>query len=129
MPVSTGDALRHGGCRCGAVRFELRGEPTVVGTCHCTDCRKASGSAFVFYADWPRACFTVSGAAREFAGRSFCPVCGSRVFHLSEDTVEIMLGALDAAPGDLVPTREGWICRREPWLDPVAGAGQFGRDP
>ena len=60
---------------------------------------------------------------RAFVGRSLCPTCGSRL------EVEIMLGALDDAPGDLKPTREGWIMRREPWLAPIAGASQHDRNP
>ncbi len=121
--------VRGGGCLCGAVRFSVRGEPLVVGTCHCADRRKATGAAFVFYADWPRSAFTSAGQARVFKGRSFCPACGSRVFHLSEAIAEVMIGALDDAPGDLRPTREGWTIRREHWLAPVADAVQFAKDP
>ncbi len=121
--------VRHGGCFCGAVRYTLRGAPIKVGLCHCADCRKFSGSAFLFYADWPRSAFDFSGSPREYHGRNFCPDCGARLFHLSPDEVEVELGSLDDAPTDLVPTREGWICRREPWLVPVAGASQSDRDP
>ena len=124
-----GTRVRYGGCSCGAVRFEVHGEPLVVGLCHCTECRKATGAAYLAYADWPRSAFTVQGEAREHMGRSFCPVCGSRLFHLSAAQAEIMLGALDEAPGDLRPVREGWVKRREHWLAPVAGAGQFEEDP
>ena len=46
---------------------------------------------------------------RHYGGRSFCPVCGSRLFHLSDEQAEINLSALDLAPGDLLRTREGWI--------------------
>ena len=35
-----------GGCQCGAVRYEVTGEPKVVVACHCTDCQRQSGSAF-----------------------------------------------------------------------------------
>lgn len=45
------EIVRRGGCACGAVRYEVRGEPTVVGLCHCADCRRESGSAFLYYAD------------------------------------------------------------------------------
>lgn len=124
-----GVRLRHGGCTCGAVRFTLSGEPLVVGLCHCLECRKATGGVAMPYADWPKTAFRHTGTVQSFNGRSFCPVCGSRLFHLEAETVEIMLGAFDAAPGDLVPTQEGWIIRREPWLAPVADARQCGRDP
>ena len=33
-----------GGCACGAIRYESDAEPTVMLNCHCSDCRKASGS-------------------------------------------------------------------------------------
>jgi hypothetical protein len=124
-----GVRVRRGGCSCGAVRFEVRGEPEKVGLCHCVECRKATGAAYLAYADWPRSAFTSAGEAREFRGRSFCPICGSRVFHLSQTGAEIMLGALDEVPSDLRPTREGWIIRREHWLPALAGAAQFKRDP
>jgi hypothetical protein len=122
--------VRRGGCSCGAVRFEVRGEPVVVGICHCLECRKATGAVALTYADWPRSAFTVSGEAREYMGRSFCATCGSRLFHLANPRgVEIVLGALDDAPSDLAPSREGWTKRREPWLAPVPEAEQAREDP
>ncbi|MBW8725971.1 MAG: GFA family protein [Inquilinus limosus] len=81
-----GTRLRQGGCSCGAVRFTLRGEPLVVGICHCTECRKATGVVAMGYADWPGEAFTVTGEVRTYRGRSFCPVCGSRLFHPNELT-------------------------------------------
>lgn len=124
-----GVRIRYGGCSCGAVRFEVRGEPVAVGVCHCTECRKATGCVSMAYADWPRSAFSLTGEAREYQGRSFCPICGSRVFHPGTEQIEVMLGALDDAPGDLSPTHEGWIIRREHWQPPIPGAGQFERDP
>jgi hypothetical protein len=121
--------IREGGCACGRVRFKVEGEPLQVGLCHCTDCRKATGTAFLHYADWPAAAFSSTGEYATYNGRSFCAHCGSRLFHVDADGAEINLGALDAAPTDLVPVREGWIVRREAWLAPVAGAVQAEGDP
>ena len=39
-----------GGCACGAVRFALKSEPMVVHCCHCKDCQRQTGSAFVINA-------------------------------------------------------------------------------
>ncbi len=127
--AADGMRIRYGGCICGAVRFEVRGEPTVVGVCHCLECRKATGGVAMPYADWPAEAFTSTGETRAFVGRSFCPTCGSRLFHLSPGKVKIMLGAFDDAPGDLRPAQEGWIIRREHWLAPIGGASQHERDP
>jgi hypothetical protein len=119
--------VRSGGCLCGAVRYSVRGEPVHVGRCHCADCRKESGSAFTFYAQWPVEAFEVSGDISTFQGRGFCPRCGSRLLDPPEpgDThVEIRIGTLDDAPTDLKPEAEVWVKRREPWLLPVEGAAQ-----
>ena len=119
---------RTGGCLCGAVRYTVRGEPYKSGICHCADCRKATGSDFLAYADWRPDQFTSVGQVTTFVGRSFCPTCGSRVFAVSQNQVEIYLGTLDIAPNNIRPLDEGWIKRREPWLEPIPGTGQFHED-
>jgi hypothetical protein len=120
--------LYTGQCRCAQVRLSLRGEPSRVGICHCTDCRQESGSTFTFYGMWPAAQFERTGETDEFEGRHFCPRCGSRLFSVDEHEAEIKLGALSQAPTPFVPSYELWIKRREPWLRPVEGAEQFEED-
>ncbi len=122
------NVIRHGGCLCGAVRFSLRGTPLRVGLCHCQDCRRASGGAFSFFGVWPLSDFQGAGELQTFQRRSFCPRCGSRVASLRDDEAEIMLGALDMAPSDLIPAYELWIGRREPWLMDLQWAEQFEHD-
>lgn len=117
----------EGGCLCGAVRFEATGRPWRVGLCHCLDCRKHSGSLFQPTAIFPEAAVVVHGEARDWAGRHFCPRCGSSVFSRTGDEVEITLGALDA-PNQLTPTYENWTVRRERWLPPFPLAHHYARD-
>jgi len=38
---------REGGCACGAVRYRLMSEPLFVHCCHCLNCQRQTGSAFV----------------------------------------------------------------------------------
>lgn len=130
-PFTPFTPLRHGGCTCGAVRFEARGEPMRVGVCHCTTCRKETGSVLMAYAVWDTGAFTSSGETRTWEGRDFCPRCGTRLFalRLDEREVEIKLGAFDEAPLGLEPTEELWIKRREPWLARIPGATQYREDP
>ena len=56
--------------------------------------------------------------------------CGSRLFNLHADDIEVRIGSLDEAPTTLgAPDREGWVKRREAWLPPVVGAEQSLEDP
>jgi len=121
--------VRAGGCLCGAVRYEVRGEPFFIGLCHCSDCRKATGAHAMPSATWRRDALTITGKLATYAGRSFCPVCGSRVMHLQPERAEIMLGSLDDPPVGLKPQHEIWTVRREAWATPIDGAEQFPQDP
>ena len=40
----------EGGCSCGAVRYRLTDEPLFVHCCHCLNCQRQTGSAFVINA-------------------------------------------------------------------------------
>jgi len=42
--------LREGGCSCGAVRYRLTSEPLIVHCCHCLNCQRQTGGAFVINA-------------------------------------------------------------------------------
>jgi len=114
-----------GACRCGQVRISVHGDPLRVGICHCTDCRQESGSAFTFYGIWPAQQFEHVGETAEYAGRHFCPRCGSRLFSIDPKEAEIKLGILNEAPTSFVPSYELWVKRRERWLRPIEGAKQF----
>ena len=42
--------MLQGGCACGAVRYRLNSAPMFVNCCHCRDCQRQTGSAFVINA-------------------------------------------------------------------------------
>lgn len=105
----------EGGCLCGAVRLKAAGKPYRVGICHCLDCRKHHGALFHASAIFPQDAVSITGPTQDYAGRSFCPRCGSSVFGRSGDEVEVNLGALDQIDR-FVPTYELWTVRREGWL-------------
>ena len=41
---------QSGGCACGGLRYRLAAPPMFVHCCHCTDCQRQTGSAFVINA-------------------------------------------------------------------------------
>jgi hypothetical protein len=104
-----------GGCLCGDLRIVATGAPFRVGICHCLDCRKHHGGLFHASAIFSAEAVTIEGETRHYAGRFFCPRCGSSVFGRSGDEVEVNLGSLNA-PDQLVPSCELWTIRRESWL-------------
>lgn len=104
-----------GSCLCGDVQFVAQGRPYRVGICHCLDCRKHHGALFYASAVFPQDVVTVKGEVRDYAGRCFCPRCGSSIFARSEDEIEVHLGSLNAA-NQLIPTYESWTVHRESWL-------------
>ena len=77
-----------GSCLCGSVRFRIDGELGPAGYCHCSQCRKASGSAFAANAPVRRKYHSFTrgeGSIREFESspgkfRAFCCHCGSPLY-------------------------------------------------
>lgn len=74
----------RGSCNCGQVTFEIDGNVGPVGQCHCSKCRKASGTSgnAVFYAAAASLVFRsgedhVTHYADGGWGHSFCKLCGS----------------------------------------------------
>lgn len=116
-----------GSCLCGNVRIQASGRPYRVGICHCLDCRKHHGALFFAAAVFPQEAVTIEGETRDYAGRFFCPRCGSSVFACSRDEIEIHLGILDA-PDQLEPTYESWTVRRESWLPPFPLSKRYAHD-
>ena len=122
-------------CLCAGVRIEITGKLGPVVTCHCTQCRKASGSAFAANADVRRKYWRfVSGEAliREFESspgkfRAFCSRCGSPVYSRSEgapDVLRIRLGILNEDPGRR-PLAHFHVASKAPWFEIADALPQF----
>jgi hypothetical protein len=115
-----------GGCQCARVRYRIEGKPLAVVVCHCTECQRQSGSAFGMSMAVPRDAFRLlSGELRAFdvscdSGRiktcTFCPTCGTRIYHqVSREVLSIKPGTLDDTSG-LDPDTHFWTKRKQPWV-------------
>ena len=94
-----------GGCCCEAVKFELLAEPSMMGTCHCSRCRKAGASAIVFV---KREDLRLIQGREQVAlyqpappykyGRCFCKICGTSLGEIlsEEDSFPIAANAIDS---------------------------------
>lgn len=86
-----------GGCLCGGVRYEYDGQIDEISMCHCSQCRKANGSAFVAVSHIESAKFRiVSGVEllKEYRtipikARVFCSNCGSPLYSALDDKPEL----------------------------------------
>ena len=87
-----------GGCLCGRVRYEARGEPLFCVVCHCRDCQKASGAGHMPVVGVRRADLSMTGEVRQYGVRAFCPHCGSMLLGLPQsapDLVTLYAGGID----------------------------------
>lgn len=116
-----------GSCLCGAVRYEIRGEPLVMYVCHCGTCRKATGTAFatnllvrgddfaVVAGEDRLAAFESSPQKR----RHFCGGCGSPIYSRADatkDVVSVRAGTLDTPPAQR-PSMHTWVRDKAPWWE------------
>lgn len=90
----------QGSCCCGAVQFTLAAPPSMLGTCHCSRCRKvgASAIAFVKHQDltWVQGKENITlykpGAPYKFE-RSFCKTCGTSLGEILADEENLVIAA------------------------------------
>lgn len=118
----------QGSCLCGEVAFELDEQPTRMGNCHCSRCRRSRGSAHgtnVFInmdkLRWTRGegqvkTFRVPDA-RVFC-TSFCGSCGALMPAPFEKIGKYLVpvGALDT-PLDLKPSVHIHVGSKAPWFE------------
>jgi hypothetical protein len=116
-----------GGCLCGAVRYEARGEAALAGYCYCNDCRRASGSGYIGFMGFPASALTVTGAVLthshrlsdgRVADRNHCAACGSLVYGGVVGKVDrhtVYAGSLDD-PSRFRPTMAIFAREKAPWV-------------
>ncbi len=117
----------HGSCLCGAVAYAITGPINRFMQCHCSRCRKRTGSAFAsnLFVE-PDSLRWIRGeekvvrydlpSAERFA-TVFCRTCGSPVPHLARDgsAYIIAAGSLDEDP-NMTPQRIIYWASRAPWF-------------
>ena len=124
IPKDSGRAA-EGGCRCGAVAFRVREDPTVVVYCHCRDCRRSSGAPISLWVGYRSERVELTrGEPTVYESspgvrRSFCATCGSPISFEDERLPrEIYLpGGVFDDPEAFEPEAHDWVSRRLRWFD------------
>lgn len=126
--------MTRGSCLCGGVEFEIAGDITPIGMCHCSKCRKVSGVASNAEFMTPRPNLVwLKGEEllRRYSrpdgwGTVFCGTCGSPVpkLHPSGGAYWVPAGLLDDDPGVGV---EGhiFVGSKARWDEIAGSAPQF----
>jgi len=130
----------QGSCLCGTVRYRVSGPWLRFMHCHCSRCRKVTGSAHAsnLFAQAEHFRWLEGEAevrryepptAERFA-TSFCSKCGGRLPSLSRDgkTVNIPAGSLDDSPKILPQARIYWDSRA-PWSCDADALPRFEESP
>jgi len=113
-----------GRCLCGAVNYEVADEFVYAANCHCSNCRRATGSAFKPFAGigHHKLCIT-NGADKlmifgdEHGCDTRCKVCGAFLYSVVRDGtfVHIAMGTLVDSPS-IRPTGHIFVGSKAPWF-------------
>lgn len=121
-----------GGCACGAVRYEVTGEPIQMSDCQCRQCQHRSGTGHGSYLTFHGAAVKTEGDVKQWQAvgdggtvksHAFCPACGSPVyltFPAMPGLFIVHAGSLDD-PGLYKPRHVFWTAGGYAWdhLDPA----------
>lgn len=127
-----------GQCHCGAIRYEVSGEPVHHCLCHCTDCRRHAGAPVVSWSLFPNANFAItrgqprSYASSEHGRRLFCGDCGTSLFYTNDaifpDATDVQSATLDDP--DAYPVQaQIQTAERIGWMNNAHELPQFERYP
>ena len=122
------DVIRKvtGGCHCGAVRYEAKGDPLYVPYCHCASCRKTTGAPVVMFVNFDaKAIKFIVGERKTYLSspnvkRTFCADCGTPLSYEGDwggnAIIEVYVGTLDD-PEAFAPDRHVFYGERIKWFD------------
>jgi hypothetical protein len=113
-----------GRCLCGAVEYSVADEFRYAGNCHCSNCRRTTGSAFKPFAGIEHQKLIVAKGhdhllvfGEEGGNDTHCRLCGSLVYSVVREGryVHIAMGTLVDAPM-IRPNKHIFVGSKAPWF-------------
>jgi hypothetical protein len=126
-----------GKCMCGAVQYAVANEFIYAMNCHCSNCRRTTGSAFKPFAGIEREKLEISegeGDLMRFGGEqnhdAHCRRCGSLLYSLVRDGafVHVPMGTLVDDP-TIRPTQHIFVGSKASWFTITDDLPQFEEFP
>jgi len=130
--VTSGRRLA-GRCFCGAVHYEVADQFAYAANCHCSNCRRTTGSAFKPFAGIEREKLTIIAGENERmifgddeSHDAHCARCGSLLYSLVRDGawVHVAMGTLLDDPS-IRPTAHIFVGSKAPWFTITDGLPQY----
>lgn len=126
----------RGMCLCRAVQYTVADEFVYAANCHCSDCRRATGSAFKPFAGIERDRLSLVAGADKLlihgdAGSSHdvhCRRYGSLLYSVVRDNawVHVAMGTLADTPA-IRPTEHIFVGSKAPWFEITDDLPQYER--
>jgi hypothetical protein len=113
-----------GSCLCRAVHYTVADEFVYAANCHCSNCRRTTGSAFKPFAGIERNKLSITKGEDSLkifgddnAHDAHCGLCGSLLFSVVRGGtfVHVAMGTLIDAPG-IRPTAHIFVGSKAPWF-------------
>ena len=123
-PDKASGRVLAGSCLCGAVQYQVRDEFRYAMNCHCSQCRRATGSAFKPFAGIEHDKLALTKGAKNLTiygeadnHDACCKSCGSLLYSVVRDGayVHVTLGTLVDDP-TIRPTRHIYVGSKAPWF-------------
>ena len=127
-----------GGCHCGAIRYEAKGDAITHALCHCTDCRRHAGAPMVGWAMFLDGQIVITkGSTKTYKSsahgrREFCCDCGTGLFYKNAEIlpgiIDIQTATLDE-PDKLPARSQIQVAERISWIAEAHKLPVFDRYP
>jgi hypothetical protein len=123
-PEKASDRTLAGRCLCGAVHYAVADEFVYAANCHCSNCRRATGSASKPFAGVERDKLGIAKGeddlmifGDEDGYDARCKLCGSFLYSVVRDGtfVHVALGTLVDDP-TIRPTKHIFVASEAPWF-------------
>jgi hypothetical protein len=132
-PEKPGDRSLAGKCLCGAVHYAVADEFVYAANCHCSNCRRTTGSAFKPFAGIGRNRLRITKGEDNLmivgeanANDTHCTLCGSLLYSVVRDGafVHVAMGTLVDDPS-IRPRAHIFVGSKAPWFTITDDLAQY----